>query len=99
MCGFIHSTFVTMPVNLIGLFLSYSAAKEWCASTDVTAEKKPKQTVTKTSVLRLIARPPWIDAFVDWIIELAVLPCQAARCDPRQPQNGCAICLSKLTSH
>src|SRR5262245_35274275 len=72
MCGFIHSTFVTVPVNLIGLFRSYSAAKEWCASTGATAHRKPKQTVTKTSVLRLIARPPWMDTFVDCrIIEFA----------------------------
>jgi hypothetical protein len=73
MCGFIHSTFVTVPVNLIGLFLSYSAAKEWCASTGVTEQTKPKQAVTKPSMLRRIARPPWMDTFVDCrIIEFAV---------------------------
>ena len=31
MCGFIHSTFVTLPVNVTGLFGSNSAEMEWCA--------------------------------------------------------------------
>src|SRR5215475_10553194 len=95
MCGFIHSTFVTVPVNLIGLFLSYSAAKEWCASTGVTAHRKPKQTVTKPSMLRRIARPPWMDTFVDCrIIEFAV-----CRVKPVDETHGGlrAICLSKRT--
>src|SRR5215470_960671 len=31
MCGFVHSTFVTLPVSVIGFDASYSAANEWCA--------------------------------------------------------------------
>src|SRR6185436_5543508 len=32
MCGFIHSTFTTLPVKVIGLFESNSAETEWCAA-------------------------------------------------------------------
>src|SRR5262245_25112957 len=32
MCGFIHSTFTTLPVKVIGLFESNSADTEWCAA-------------------------------------------------------------------
>ena len=31
MCGFIHSSFVTAPVSVTGLFASNSAANEWWA--------------------------------------------------------------------
>src|SRR6185436_1110423 len=30
-CGFSHSTFVTVPVNVTGFCESYSAANAWCA--------------------------------------------------------------------
>src|SRR5213593_3115997 len=33
MCGFAHSTFVTAPFSVMGLFASNSAAKEWCVDT------------------------------------------------------------------
>jgi hypothetical protein len=29
MCGFVHSTFVTLPVSVIGFAASYWAANEW----------------------------------------------------------------------
>src|SRR5262245_51973099 len=97
MCGFIHSTFVTVPVNLIGLFLSYSAAKEWCASTGVTEQTKPKQTATKPSMLRRIARPPWMDTFVDCrIIEFAVCrvkPLDSSQGGQRNP--GCNLLVKR----
>src|SRR4029453_19184873 len=99
MWGFIHSTFVTVPVNLIGLFLSYSAANEWCASTGVTAQRKPKQTATKPSMLRRIARPPWMDTFVDCrIIEFADCRVKPVDAIHGGPQYCCAISFSKRTS-
>ena len=31
MCGLVHSTFVTLPVNVIGFDTSYCTGNEWCA--------------------------------------------------------------------
>src|SRR5215510_5281266 len=56
MCGFAHSTFVTVPLNSMGLVLSYSAANEWCAMTGTAAASKP--TITRPSTPRFIAIPP-----------------------------------------
>src|SRR6478672_3401136 len=41
MCGFVHSTFLTVPVNSTGLLVSNSADTEWWARAGVTAITVP----------------------------------------------------------
>jgi hypothetical protein len=40
-CGLIHSMVVTVPVNFTAFDASYSAAKEWCATTGTAASSRP----------------------------------------------------------
>jgi hypothetical protein len=40
--GLVHSIFVTVPVRVTGLFESYSAPKEWCATSGIAASNIPK---------------------------------------------------------
>src|SRR4030095_10901946 len=42
MWGFIQSTFLTVPVNVIGLLRSNSADTAWCDRAGAAAENKPK---------------------------------------------------------
>src|SRR5262245_694877 len=39
MCGFIQSTFLTVPVKVIGLLESNSAETEWCAASGTVTER------------------------------------------------------------
>src|SRR5262245_25076465 len=39
MCGFIQSTFFTVPVKVIGLLESNSAETEWCAASGTVTER------------------------------------------------------------
>src|SRR5271170_8222856 len=61
MCGFIHSTLVTMPENFTGLVSSYSAAKEWWARMGSVPRAKPStraaNDTTRTDHV-FISRPP-----------------------------------------
>src|SRR5262245_6776268 len=45
MCGFVHSTFFNVPVNLIGCLSSNSAAKEWWASS-----REPPSTAVNNAI-------------------------------------------------
>src|SRR5215510_8139477 len=48
-CGLIQSTFVTGPVRIAGLFLSYCAANEWCARR--VCEQIPKTITPRTAAV------------------------------------------------
>ena len=50
MCGFSHSTFVTAPFSVTGLFASNSAAKEWCAETGSDSDIEPGADASSTFV-------------------------------------------------
>src|SRR5215510_5955008 len=50
-CGLIQSIFVTGPVRVAGLFLSYCAANEWWAST--VCEQMPKRIKPNTAAINV----------------------------------------------
>ena len=52
-CGLIHSTFVTVPRNLTGLFASNSAPNAWWARTGAAASNKPIPAIRATSFVRI----------------------------------------------
>src|SRR5262245_37848031 len=54
MCGFIHSTFTTVPVNVIGLLLSNSADTAWWASAGAAMASKPKPRAKAPTRFRVI---------------------------------------------
>src|SRR6185503_15556027 len=51
MCGFAQSTFLIVPLNLIGLFRSNSAETEWCAATGTATASAA---TTKAQTVRFI---------------------------------------------
>src|SRR5215207_2286706 len=55
-CGFVHSTFVTLPVSSIGLLRSNSAANEWWAWLAATG-LNAKTAATPAHDSRLIGAP------------------------------------------
>ena len=46
-CGFVHSSFVTVPVNLTGRLMSNSAANEWCDEAGTAARSDAAPTKLK----------------------------------------------------
>ena len=59
--GLVHSSLVTSPVTVMGLFWSYSAANEWCADklvTGVATTIKPKPAASAHIDLAFISAPP-----------------------------------------
>src|SRR6266850_4967465 len=54
MWGFIHSTFLTTPVTLIGLLTSNCADSEWCAISGTVIVSKLTVVVIKARILRVI---------------------------------------------
>ena len=54
-CGFPHSSFVTAPVSVTGLFISNSAAKEWWAWTGSAAAQRGRR---QSESVSLSCAPP-----------------------------------------
>src|SRR2546422_3506665 len=57
MCGFIQSTFVTVPVNVIGLFRSNSADTAWCANAGTSAASRAEPKMKTPTRFRAIDPP------------------------------------------
>src|SRR5205809_81249 len=57
MCGFIQSTFVTVPVNVIGLFRSNSADTAWCANAGIAAASRAEPKMKTPMRFRAIDPP------------------------------------------
>src|SRR4029079_16521712 len=76
MCGFVHSTFLTVPVNSMGLLVSNSADTEWCARAGVTATTVPSANTAR----------PEISFFIDPL--LLRLRAAAAREHPAAVRRG-----------
>jgi hypothetical protein len=64
MCGFVHSTFLMVPVIFTGFVSSNSAANEWCA-TSGTPPPMARHAAT-TSVL-------WFTRFMSGSLSTAIL--------------------------
>src|SRR5262245_48773040 len=58
MCGLYHSSLVTDPVSVIGLFRSYCAAKEWCATTERTGANTASVRAKAAMLRVVIVEPP-----------------------------------------
>src|SRR5687767_1956519 len=57
-CGLVHSTFVTVPVSLIGLSRSNSAENEWWAWLAATGQKATIATTRAINSRLIDALPP-----------------------------------------
>src|SRR6185503_1819114 len=55
-CGLVHSSLVTVPVNLTGRLMSNSAANEWCAEADaaVRSHATPTAPANKAFIPKLL---------------------------------------------
>src|SRR5215510_724439 len=59
MCGFIHSTFLTVPVTLMGLDVSNWAASEWCANAGTLLSSSPATITKEANETDFIEIPPY----------------------------------------
>src|SRR5262245_8752478 len=79
MCGFVHSIFVTVPVKVTGLFMSYSAEIEWCAHAGAAiarAASAPMTVVLMCRSLLLILvgiRLPQLDGAIHDVLQIVLL--------------------------
>src|SRR6185436_18684605 len=65
-CGLVHSSLVTVPVNLTGRLMSNSAANEWCAEADVTVSSHATTTAPENKafipeLLKILHQPACSD--------------------------------------
>src|SRR5689334_1247975 len=76
MCGFIHITFCTVPVKVIGLFWSNSAAVEWCACATAprAASANPTAMMRANSVFIVVLRGlPRLDRAAEEVGQVVLL--------------------------
>src|SRR5262245_10645483 len=74
MCGFIHSTFLIVPVKVIGLFWSNSAVLAWCARSGAAPASQTAPITHRIAPFRVMTFLPRLAALGLVLVVLGHLP-------------------------